>query len=370
MDPFSRATSATEPPLVSKLHAVGRALGTPVSGTFELTSGCNFNCGMCYIHEKNIRPGSKEELTTDQWLNIGEQAAAAGTVFLLLTGGEPLVRKDFAKIYNGLKSMGLMLSVNTNGSLLTGKTAELLKSSPPLRLNVSLYAPSAEGYARHCGVPAFERVIANIRDMKDAGVQVKLNVTFARSNAAYIEQMAELVSALDLHCQTAFYMYPPVRRACGSGGTNRLSPEEAAKAQVLWARLRGRQPKLDELNRFMEEFRDRGCGGDAAPEEGVRCRAGNTAYWVTSRGEMLMCGMIPLTCGSVLNDGFDACWQKARELMKTIRMPAKCASCALRPVCSVCPATCFAETGDFKTAPPYLCDMSRAIIKELNGEDK
>ena len=370
MDPFSRATSATEPPLVRKLHAVGRKLRTPVSGTFELTSGCNFNCGMCYIHEKNIRPGSKEELTTDQWLNIGEQAAAAGTVFLLLTGGEPLARPDFAELYTGLKGLGLMLSINTNGSLLTGKTAELIKNSPPMRLNVSLYAASDRGYAEHCGVPAFERVVSNIRDMTGAGVQVKLNVTFAKSNAGDLERLSELVNSLGLHCQTSFYMYPPVRRAGDDAATNRLSPEEAAKAQVLWARLRGRQPKLDELNRFMEEFRSRECDDDAAPEEGVRCRAGHTAYWVSSRGEMLMCGMIPLNCGSVINDGFDACWQKARALMKTIRMPAKCASCALRPVCTVCPASCFAETGDFKTAPPYLCDMSRAIIKELNGEDK
>ncbi|MBQ6120041.1 MAG: hypothetical protein IJK98_12465, partial [Clostridia bacterium] len=62
---------------------------------------------------------------------------------------------------------------------------------------------------------------------------------------------------------------------------------------------------------------------------------------------------------------FDRCWQNTRALMKTVTMPPQCAACRLRPVCCVCPAACFAETGGFTQAPPYLCEMSRAAAQEL-----
>ena len=118
MNDWQAVTAATEPPLSRKLHALGRRLGTPISGTFELTAGCNFNCRMCYIHDRNAVPRANGELTAEQWLQIGQQAAEAGTVFVLLTGGEPLLRGDFAEIYTGLKRLGLMVSVNTGGALM------------------------------------------------------------------------------------------------------------------------------------------------------------------------------------------------------------------------------------------------------------
>ena len=211
MNDWQAVTAATEPPLSRKLHALGRRLGTPISGTFELTAGCNFNCRMCYIHDRNAVPRANGELTAEQWLQIGQQAAEAGTVFVLLTGGEPLLRGDFAEIYTGLKRLGLMVSVNTNGALLTGETAALLERNPPMRLNVSLYADSAEGYRQVCGTDAFEQVVANIRRMKQAGTAIKLNVSFTEGNADRMAPLAALIRALDLHCQTSFYMYPPVR---------------------------------------------------------------------------------------------------------------------------------------------------------------
>ena len=72
----------------------------PVSGTFELTPRCNLNCKMCYIHmSEKEQCAAGKELTTKQWIDIGEQAVSQGMVYLLLTGGEPLIRPDFSEIY-------------------------------------------------------------------------------------------------------------------------------------------------------------------------------------------------------------------------------------------------------------------------------
>ena len=365
MNDLQGVTAAAEPPLARRLHAVGRKLGTPISGTFELTAGCNFNCEMCYIHDQNAAPCADGELTAAQWLEIGRQAADAGTVFLLLTGGEPLLRPDFAEIYTGLRKLGLMVSVNTNGSLLTGETARLFEENPPMRLNVSLYADSREGYRRQCGADAFDRVLANIRRMQDAGVEVKLNAAFTPQNADRSRELGDLIKELGLHCQASFYMYPPVRRDGDAKTFARLAPDRAAKLRVSWAQRRSGGADLLQTAKLLQAESAPECEAEDAPAEGIRCRAGHTAYWVNARGRMLMCGMIPLDCGNVLTEGFARCWQNTRALTRSVTMPKKCAVCGLRAVCCVCPAACFAETGDFGTAPPDLCEMSRGIAAEL-----
>ena len=107
----------TEPYISTYLHQKGRRLGLPIAGNFELTARCNFNCPMCYVHmtEEQVKENGKE-LTAQQWLDIARAARDKGMIFVLLTGGEPLVRKHIALrlilvyfscklIYNQIKVM-------------------------------------------------------------------------------------------------------------------------------------------------------------------------------------------------------------------------------------------------------------------------
>ncbi len=101
-------------------------LGIPVSGIFELTPRCNLSCKMCYVRltPEQMEPLGRER-TAQEWLSIGKDAKDAGMAFLLITGGEPTLRKDFAEIYEGLAQMGLSISVNTNGTLITDEIKAL-----------------------------------------------------------------------------------------------------------------------------------------------------------------------------------------------------------------------------------------------------
>ena len=120
----------TEPYLATYLHQRGYAQGIPISGVFELTGRCNFSCPMCYVHDTGENREGRE-LTAEQWLDIAREARDMGMVFALLTGGEPLLRKDFFQIYRGMKELGLMVSINSNGSLLHGEILEQLLLDPP-----------------------------------------------------------------------------------------------------------------------------------------------------------------------------------------------------------------------------------------------
>ena len=191
------------------LHAKGASLGIPVGGNFELTARCNFDCPMCYIHLSNEEVAARgKELTAQQWISLAEQARDRGLIFALLTGGEPLVRKDFFEIYGAMKEMGLLISLNSNGSTLQGENLQKLIDDPPQRVNVSLYGGSAETYRTMCGNDAFDRVVKNIRDMKQAGIDVRVNVSLTPYNYPDLEKIYAISKELKTVVKVSSYMYP------------------------------------------------------------------------------------------------------------------------------------------------------------------
>lgn len=96
------------------------------------------------------------------------------------------MRNDFEQIYTGLSEMGFVISINTNGSLLSGKIAELFKKLPPNRLNISLYGVSDKTYREVTGRAAFESVKNNILDMRASGIDCRINCSLTPLNAAEI----------------------------------------------------------------------------------------------------------------------------------------------------------------------------------------
>ena len=356
---------ATEPILATRLHMLGRKYGLPVSGTFELTARCNFNCPMCYVHlhQEDIDARGKE-LTAQQWIDLGRQAKEAGMMFVLLTGGEPFVRKDFFEIYRALKQMGLLISINTNGSMLKGAILEQLLQDPPTRINISLYGGCNETYKNMCGLNAFDIVTENIRALKQAGVDVRINLSITPYNKQDIEKIYEFARSLNINVKASSYMYPAIRVNGEIGHNNRLSAEEAAVCSVDWDQLR---LTPEQFNTYASAMKERTakleseCSADL--DEGVSCRAGSTSFWMTWDGRMLPCGMIPHPAVQPLEIGFAAAWEQIRKETAAIRMPKECATCANRKMCAVCAAICLTETGSFDKKPEYVCRMTEETIR-------
>jgi sulfatase maturation enzyme AslB (radical SAM superfamily) len=230
----------TEPYISTYLHAKGRQMGLPIAGNFELTARCNFDCPMCYVHlsESDAKAQGKE-LTAQQWLQIAKDACDKGMVFVLLTGGEPFVRKDFFEILHGMQDLGLYVSINSNGSMLSGRILEQLLERPPFRMNISLYGGCNETYEAMCGKPAYAQVKENIRALRQAGVEGSINLSITPYNQQDLEKIHADATELGVNVRASSYMYPSVRVNGGQFGCgNRLSPEEAAVCGVRWDLLR------------------------------------------------------------------------------------------------------------------------------------
>jgi len=125
----------------------------PISGSLEVTTRCNLRCQHCYI------PGEWRANRSDTQLSLGEikrildQLTDAGCLWLLLTGGEPLLRRDFLDIYDYAKRKGLILTIFTNGTLVTPRIADFLAEWRPFKIEITLYGATQETYERVTGIP-------------------------------------------------------------------------------------------------------------------------------------------------------------------------------------------------------------------------
>lgn len=346
-----------EPQMSRYLHSRATKNKVPLSGHFELTQNCNFSCPMCYVHESC----RKEELDTKTWLSLAEQAKNAGMLFLLLTGGEPLLRSDFEELYTAFSKLGFLISVNTNGSL-AESYLPLFKKYPPFRMNISLYAAEREKYREFCGVDKFDSVVSAIETLKKNNISVRLNSVFTKKNLSQAAKIVRFSKEHKLHLKSTAYTYPQIRLGvpCGENCA-RLSPFEAAECEVMTDIQKfGELAYAEKAKRLLLEDTD---GTDSEDFRKVRCRAGRSSFWLTWDGKMRSCAMLPKPETEPLRFGFDAAWKELAEKTAAIRLPEECSLCKRRKSCPVCAAMCYCETGEFSKKPGYVCEFFESLCR-------
>ena len=351
------------------LFAKAGERGIPLSGTFELTSRCNLDCKMCYIHKRaNDAAALRGEKTTAQWLALAEECCKAGTLIMLLTGGEPALRPDFKEIYTGCKRLGMMVSINSNATLIDEDMMDFLAKDPPSRINITLYGASPETYGALCGDPtAYDRVIRAILGLQARGILVKINFSTTQYNRHDAGRVFAFCKENNLPLQAATYMFPPVR-ACEQGcfAADRMTPREAAEAQMEYDRFRFTPEELrlrwtEQLKGGLVPDPDNEC--QELPTERIKCRAGSSTFWVTWDGILRPCGMMTEPGIRLQTDGFGQAWQALRQKRKNIMIPSKCTGCKFKFTCDQCPALCYAETGSFTGVPTYMCEKTKSYLE-------
>lgn len=365
-----------EPGLVKRLYAVSAKGHIPISGTFELTPMCNMKCEMCYVRmsKEDVKKSGGQFRTKEEWVKIAQEAKEKGMLFLLLTGGEPFLYPEFKELYQELSSMGFVISMNTNATLIDEKTVEFLKKNPPFRMNITLYGASDATYERLCHNPhGYTQVTEAIRLLKDAGIMVKLNCSVTPYNVQDLPKIVEYAQKQELMLQASSYMFPPLRRNDQMIGVNqRFTPEEAAKAAVEIVRLQNGEDAFEEYIK-RSEF---GLGTMETDEcmnvtgDKVLCSAGRCAFWITWDGKMLPCGMMTLPITYPFREGFENAWNEMGEMIQKIYLPSKCAECAEKELCHSCAAVVLTETGTFDTVPEYRCQMTKAYNEECRKIQK
>ena len=340
----------------------------PANGTLELLPLCNMNCDMCYIRMSGPEVKAQGGLcTADEWIRLGHEMAEAGVLFLLLTGGEPLLFPDFRKLYTELKQMGMILTINTNGTLLDEEWADFFGKYKPRRINITLYGSSDDAYEKLCHYPGgFSKTVDAIRLLRNREVDVKINGSVTKYNRDDMETIYEIGRELDVPVHMDTYMLPGIHeRGLPFEQQARLLPEEAASAglEALRAEM---DPEMFPL--YVRQKTAQIENGASDNPEGIACLAGNCSFAVNWQGQMRPCVTLEEPSVPVFDVGFEAAWDKVSKESKVFRINEKCVTCRLRPVCKTCVAGAWLETGAYDGLPEYLCRYAQAYWKLLQDE--
>lgn len=350
-----------------------RNMQIPFSGSMELTPRCNMNCKMCYIRmtEKEMEKVGKE-MTADEWIRIAQEAVDAGMTMVLLTGGEAILYKDFKKVYLALRKMGLFISINSNGTMLTDEWIEFFKENPPAKFNITIYGGSNETYARLCRNPkGFDQLKTNIEKLQENGFEILLNCMITKQNVDDMEKIYEFGREHHLAIHANTYSFPPMRKeGVVDPDQDRFTPQEAARARIRvnWNAIQDKERFIARAERILKDFSDDEALKDECAEvEGdkVRCAAGRSSFWITWDGRMLPCGMIPDYSEKICGENFKEVWDKIIEHTEQITLASECTKCPYKKMCLPCAAKLKAESGYYDQKAEYKCEYTKEYIRLL-----
>lgn len=351
--------------LSNKLGMKTAAKRIPVLGQFELTARCNLKCRMCYVCQAiNDKEAIAKEKTAEEWIRLAKEAYEAGMLYLLLTGGEVFLRKDFRLIYEELSQMGFVRSIYSNGTLITPEIAKWLGKLPPAQIDITLYGASPETYACICGDPgAFDRTIRGIKLLQEEGINVQLRTTVIKANRQDLAKLLELADAMGLELHFVNYISPR-REGFGScPEAERLSPKELIEYEIeveKYYRDYDHKKRAEDtiLNKYTLEDIYR---LTPKPETGhpFHCSNGKNAFWITWDGRMIPCSLLEEPYEVPFEKGFMAAWNEMIKSCGKVQVCHTCSHCTLQDFCMTCPARLKCETGSFTKPSPYLCELAK-----------
>lgn len=198
---------ATAADLLLGNPSIGVIETAPLGVELELTLRCGRSCSYC-AYEAVPSFSTEGELTTDQWYATLERLYKAGVFFVRFTGGDPLLRPDFADILDFANTLGFVITVGSDLTRLTGEHVAALAAADNLyALQTTLDGASPASANRLRGAGNFERVVDGVRRLKQAGVPVIVGTVLTRSNAPEIGAIARFVGELgaDGYCVAPLY---------------------------------------------------------------------------------------------------------------------------------------------------------------------
>lgn len=342
----------------------------PLTGNFELLPMCNMSCEMCFLRlsaEETRQRGGL--LSIEEWLSIAKEMLAEGTLFLLLTGGEPFLYPDFISLYKELRKMGFIITINTNGTLLDETLADVLAKDKPRRVNITLYGTDDEMYRKICKNPhGYSQTIRAIRLLKERGIDTKLNVTLVPENVHCLKRFHEIAEEYNLPIDVNPYVVPACReRSTPFLDSARLSPYAAANAYVDMLEFQMKEHAIEHMQNQLKRLADYKKEDKTIYCEKMSCRAGRSSAWISWTGELIPCAFLNKPGYPVLNTGFSTAWKNILPEVDNIYLPPECSSCEFRCLCPICASFSAADAGSTTSKPEYMCLYTKhlaTIMKE------
>ena len=327
----------------------------PISCTIEVTRRCLLRCVHCYNNlTLSDQQALSNELTYEEHCRLLDEITGAGCLWLLYTGGEIFVRPDFLKIYTYAKQKGLLITLFTNGLLITPDIADYLAQFRPFSLEITIYGRTRETYENITRLPgSYDQCMRGIRLLMKQGIFPKLKTMVMTMNKHEIWDMKRFAEQ-DLGLEFRFDAMINPRYDCSLSPLSvRLSPREVLELDL-------QDPKrVAEWKRFAEQFKNPGHLPNHS-EDLYHCGGGKNSFAIDPYGMMNICVLSQNASYNLRSGTFREGWESVLSNIKQkkITRHTKCISCEIKALCGMCPANGELEGNDPEAPVDFLCQVA------------
>ncbi len=337
------------------LHQHLADLRIPVEGAIEVTRRCPLKCLHCYNNlPLKDRHAQQAELSYEEHCRILDEITEAGCLWLLYTGGEIFAREDFLDIYVYARKKGLLITLFTNGTLITSAVADTLAQWVPFSIEISIYGRDREthdGLTRSPG--SFERCMHGIELLRERKLPLTIKTMALTTNRHELWEMKRFVER-DLGLEFRFdCMVNPRLDSSRVALSLRLEPSEAVSLDL-------HDPaRVAEWRRLACQFNGpRQSGPDGA--ELYQCGGGMSSFAIGPDGALTLCVLDQAKAYDLRRGSFLDGWENhlLRVRRKKITRMTKCSSCEIQAMCGMCPANGALESDDPESPVEFLCQVA------------
>ncbi len=317
--------------------------------SWNLTRMCNLRCPHCYMEGGRK---AENELETGECLALIDEMKALGTEMLILTGGEPLLRKDIYDIARYASDRGIWVVMGTNGVLVSDEVVEKMIACgvQGVAISIDSLEPAKHNHFRG-GPDAWECSVRALEICRANGLQVLVQTTVMDMNYAEIPQLLAFAREKGAW---SFNLYFLVRTGRGEK-IDDLSPE---RTEAMLGNLVDWQDEYRPMlvrskcaPQFKQIAYERGVGG----LESGGCMAGTQYCRITPQGDVTPCPYMTAVAGSVRDQSFGEIWQGSavlRELRDTKQLKGRCGRCEFNELCGGCRCRAYSVYGDYLQEDP------------------
>lgn len=318
----------------------------PLIAHIDLTYQCNVRCSHCYVIPEN-----RQELTTSEVINLLEQLAKLGTLYLTLSGGEIFIRKDLINIAECARKLHFSVRLLTNGLLISEEIADKIASLYIEMIAISIYSMDPETHDKITGLPgSLEKSISAIMRLKDKGVRIKISTVIMRSNYGDWKDIGCFAKSIGGIFQADFRIAP---RSDGNTQPLEFGISKEQMIEIL------SDPEF--INREDYDFDETYEGAFIT----IPCGAAHMSCYINPYGDICPCVQLPIRCGGVRTSSFENVWKHSSQMLGvrsiTLQKMEKCSTCDLLTYCRPCMGLNLAETGSIFVAPSRVCQESKIM---------
>lgn len=323
--------------------------------TIEITDICPFNCDHCYLPKTN-----HSYMNYDKFKYIVDELCSLNVNHILLTGGDPLFNPDFNKMYLYLKEKGLFVYINTTLYHLSDSIVKLFKKYKPDGIEISIYGYNNETYNDFThSLNSYEKVISNIKKLKELNINVKLKTILTKKNYFYIKEIKELAKSLNLPFRYDYILFPKLNEF------GKKNSECVTTDQIIEVIRQDNEDSeyfknaVKNIKKIKENYKEKSTV--------FQCSLGKDRIFIDMLGNIKLCMVTPYKIN--INDMsiVEAINLLNKEVNKLkLKKEDRCYNCYKKKLCRYCPGRFYMETLSYTIPPEFYCELANKLIKEFD----